>query len=486
MRIGLDQLRRGAVEVHRFPASGAVLVRYALPRPVMAAFPAALRVVQRLDHVVIDQASTPFGGATLMSATAASHTSCGLTTGVGEVCGVLVSIAPYVAYSSGRFSDVVCCGPSGPITVSFAAPVDTVVVTIYDPTYARNHMVGYGDSGPIRVDFASSGVPGYDVPDTQILVGSGIDRVDLVPSTGIASGDWVVGYLSFGGVGARIVVECTSAQVLRGQPVQCRARAPDPASQLLVMSEWRFESGKLSQAITHPTIDTMWGGPVVVDGTVRARGQVNGKAASGSARLSVTPRTWSADTVQFRVINEGMGALPPRPTKSGDLGVTVPTAGDYAPAGFFAQVDSGPNQGVLYAVRVPVSAEAKISINTTALRDSSDFYFNQPIKRKNQSGGRLPICARSEVAPFLPKVQAHEGLTMVSTSHAATFRRILNEQVPQATEGVVALRDLALFLDKVKQAAAPGINDAKAKSQDTDRPGGTVNPVPVTCTFNYF
>lgn len=99
-------------------------------------------------------------------------------------------------------------------------------------------------------------------------------------------------------------------------------------------------------------------------------------------------------------------------------------------------------------------------INRDALLVGSDFYLLQP---KNAPSGK---CARRDLAPFEPLVEAHEGVTLSLTSHAGVFRHELNRLVPQSVEGVVALNDLGLFLNRADAAAAPGITSATNTAKD--------------------
>lgn len=174
--------------------------------------------------------------------------------------------------------------------------------------------------------------------------------------------------------------------------------------------------------------------------------------------------------------------VPPRPTRVGELGNTGAIAGGSLPPGGFPQIASGPNQGVFYFTKVPVDAESRIQINRAALRLNSDFYLLQP--RKLRMGDPPDKCVRADVLPFLPLVERHEGLHLEPNSHTFVFRQELNQTVPQATEHVVSLGDVALLQSLADAAAQPGIQAAVQKAQDQIN-GGTVPPVPY-CSFAFF
>jgi hypothetical protein len=171
--------------------------------------------------------------------------------------------------------------------------------------------------------------------------------------------------------------------------------------------------------------------------------------------------------------------LNPRPTNQGDLGATTNRVNILLIPTGRVQIAVGPNAGVRYLTEVPVEARSEIEINRIALAVESEFYFLQP---RNAPPGK---CTRDDVAPLLPLVEEHEGLTLRVNppSHAAMFRHELNRLVPQATEHVVALTDADLVL-KADAAALPGMEAAIVAARDSVN-GGTVPPIP-WCVFKYF
>jgi hypothetical protein len=227
---------------------------------------------------------------------------------------------------------------------------------------------------------------------------------------------------------------------------------------------------------------TTWSGVAAATGIIRVKGTIGGVPANGDGQLIVAARNWSGDTVAYRIRQVTPSALPARPTRVGELGNTGAVAGGFVAAGGFSQITSGPNQGVLYVTQVPVKAESRVDINGVALSLNSDFYLLQPKKlKKSDPPG---TCTRADVLPFLPEVERHEGLHLEPNSHTFVFRRELNLNVPQATEHVVSLGDIALLQSLADAAAQPGIQAALQKAADQIN-GGTVPPVP-WCNFAFF
>lgn len=487
-RVAFDSLLPpGGATVYRFGASSEIRLHYAVERNLAVSQAGTFRLVQYVSGATIAQSTTPWGEAAATLAVASGTSSCSATGPSGTSCGVDYTISPYVSYGGGRFSDAVCCGPSGPITVTFAAPVDTITVTIHDPTYAGNHMVAHGALGDLTAQFAYTNQPGNDVPDTQTLVGPGIYQVDLIPSSGIANGDWVTWQLWFA-TGPFLVVSCSPNPVLRGEQVVCMAQSSDSAAAPLVMSDWKFTGPALSQPISENSSSTTWSGVIATDGTVEAHGTLAGADATGQTQLAVTPRTWNQpfDTVRFSINPAGSAGLPAQPKNAGGLGATGLEAQAQVRAGSgFTQIQNGPNRNVLYLTEVPIIGVATVHINYVAMSVGSDFY-NKQAKKRTGGGNLVPYCSQDDVVPYLPRVEEHEGLNFQAGSHSWVYRSALNQQVPQLTEPVVAL-DAVDELDSLAQAAAqPGIDYAYLTAKDDTAPGGTVKPVLYPCKFRFF
>jgi len=209
-----------------------------------------------------------------------------------------------------------------------------------------------------------------------------------------------------------IEVVCTGSGAPRGSSVSCEAR-PQPAGQTLVVTGWTFTS-TAGDVVTRQTSDVTWTGQLVVDGRIDVTGTVAGHPASGSASVTVTARDWTQKTVNHRVEEDTVRKLPTHPAQPADLGTHEPFAQAYLPPNAHPQIQSGPNEGMFYFTEVPVEALSRIRINRVALSTNSDFYNLQP---KNASPGK---CKRSDVVPFLPLVEDHEGLTL-SRHHTPVY-----------------------------------------------------------------
>jgi hypothetical protein len=144
------------------------------------------------------------------------------------------------------------------------------------------------------------------------------------------------------------------------------------------------------------------------------------------------------------------------------------------------QVPGGPNQGAMFFVSVPFLGGDSIKVNRTALSFNSLFYLNQPT-----NGNKPGQCHRTDVVPFLPLVEGHEGVTLSSTSHAGTFRTQLNLRLPSALESVVA-SNIGTLDTRALAAAAPGRAAALQAADDAPPAGNGTVPAVIYCTFKYF
>jgi hypothetical protein len=485
--VGFKSLLHGhGAVVYRFASAAEVRIRYAVERNLAGLQPGAFRLEQHLSDATIIDGTAPWGAQVTTASLTETETNCAATSPSGTSCGVEYTISPFVAYGDGSFSDVGCCGPSGPITVTFSAPVSAVTATIYDPTYAGSHMVAHSALGDFTADFAYSGHAGTNIPDTQTLEAPGIYSVDLVPSSGIASGDWVTWRLWFG-AGPSIIVSCTPNPVVRGEQAVCTARSSDTTTAPLTMISWKFEGPALSGAITESSTSTTWSGVIATAGTVEAHGTLAGSDATGTTQLGVTARTWNqpSDTALFSIAPGGTGPLPEHPTGVDQLGFTDPQAEAFTAPDNYALITNGPNDGVLYVTKVPVRALVTVYVNYVAMSLGSDFYNKQP-KRRTGIGNVFPTCSRDDVLAYVPKVEAHEGLHMETGSHSYVYHQELNRLVPQLTEPVVALGDVEALRANAQSAAEPGFSQAYELARDLGKGGGTVLPIVDECKFRFY
>jgi hypothetical protein len=270
--------------------------------------------------------------------------------------------------------------------------------------------------------------------------------------------------------------------VVRGTTGQCVVLAPGSSLQV---DGWSFAPAEIDTVLQRndgQESDTTWAGPLVASGTVEVRVRLNGVPASASASIAVTARDWSTKQLEFQVEEVTPANLPDRPERVGQLGNFAPFAASYFPSAGTRVVPAGPNNGLVYFAEVPVRGLARIQINRVALANNSQFYLRQ---RPDQAPPQTGVCKRSDVEPFLPLVEAHEGLQLQTLSHAAVYRGELNARVPGATEAVVGLSTSLTLLDMIQSIAQSGIDSAEARARDQHN-GGTVPPVPYHCLFRYF
>lgn len=271
-----------------------------------------------------------------------------------------------------------------------------------------------------------------------------------------------------------VAVSCSPNPVMRGAVTNCQATVPPGVT--LSVSEWRFVSSQLPTPIVRQSSSTLWSGIAAVSGEVRVSGQVNGTLSTVSSSLTVTARNWTSDTVLFQVQEVTPSGLPVYPDSVGKLGNAENIADVLAPPGSWSEIQSGPNTGLLFFGSVPVQAISRIRINRVALAVNSSFYKLQFINTP-------PMCLQQDVVPFLPLVEAHEGLHLESSSHAGVFRQQLNLRVPQTTEAAVG-RNLQELEANASTYALPAIEISRQMARDQQN-GGTVPPVPY-CNFRYF
>lgn len=361
-----------------------------------------------------------------------------------------------------------CSGPSIGAMVGYRNGAQVV--------QAANWLTNPADCGSDDVTFGVSGQFPLDVVIDSLVI-QGVDpwTFSVFGLEGRARLDYTVTFTP----GPGISVSCSPASVVRGGQVTCTASAPSGASSVTV-SEWRFESTLLSSTITQQTSDTFWTGPAAASGQVIVTGTIDGNPDNGGDSITVTDRDWTNKTVPHQVVEITPSGLPIHPTRVGELGNTANIAQVVAPT-TWVQIPAGPNAGVFYFTDVPVTAQSQIRINRAALSVNSDFYLLQP------TNGPAFKCKRADVIPFIPGLEAHEGLGLQPLSHARVFRDTLNAHVPQTTEPVVAQGDFVNLWNQGQIAAQSAIDLASLRAQDKPPYGnGIVPPVPYPCTFKYY
>jgi hypothetical protein len=213
---------------------------------------------------------------------------------------------------------------------------------------------------------------------------------------------------------------------------------------------------------------------------------VNGAPDTSAGILTITPRNWfgfTHDTAQYSM-TVGQGTLVDEPPTIGGLGVTANGYAVDSNPSIWPIASSGPNEGYSYSSVVAIKAFSNISVNYAALQDSSTFWFNQNTTAIDT------LCARTDVAPFLPKVEAHEGTQSDDKeSHSYVYRRQINILGWNLWEAIVgSSREsawvMALSAGFMAHQPAAVLSDDEYPNGHSGNTEGTVPAVPY-CTFLY-
>lgn len=485
-RVALATLEGSGYRLSLPPGSDTVSVVIGITRLRTAPIAGDTRLVMRTVNATVLGRYAPWDGSKSKlrgSFTTSSGTTCSFDS-PGTWCGIVVGLSPFVpatTWTPTGFKSQSGSGASTTISVTFSESIQSFSIDVYDPDYQGNEVVAKDGAG---VTLASVPVPSDNLPGTLTIEhvtinASGIRSILLVP----APADFV----AYDGPSIQdpqntFIVECAPSPVVRGDSVTCTA-VPGTSSGTVTISNWEFVGPELTAPVNLASTSLQWSGVAAASGLVSASGVVNGLTSTGSGLLTVANRNWTQDTVQYSLNNVGAGNLPSRPVRVGELGNTSHEA-VILPAPGVAQVTAGPNTGVVFYTQVPARAVNVIQVNHPALTDSSAFWFQQPVH------GPASKCKRVDVRPFVPVVEAHEGTLFQAMSHTFVFRSQLNALVPQLTEPIVALNDVALLDDKAVIATSAARQTALTAALDSID-GGTVPPAPYRsptdlCKFTYF
>jgi hypothetical protein len=414
-------------------------------------------------------------------------------------CGEMTyHIDPYVDNGAGYFQSDWGTGASNQITMTFTGPVHYVSITINDPTWSGNTVTLYDSLNHVIAadSFAYSGQAGVDVPNTKVFDvpdSVTIARAVLTP----AADDYVFYYVSVNaapapGPGS---VTCTPTTLVRGDSITCHA------SGFSTSPIWRFvEDGANIAAVESDVSDSVWGGRMVVSGTIWAGGRIGSHVDTTPVHIEVTPRTnWnSTQTVPISVREVSPGDLVDtaankrwdlreKPTaKDGQLGVTLHWI-DYRDGWLDSAVkvvSGGPNDGYVYLSSIPFVVKDDVAINRVAMAVGSAWYNLQATSSPTLVYG-TPACLRSKVPVMLDGVIAHEGLNQEANSHVKLYYDRAASILKPGTENIVRYGDITKLLDQVKTAANRA---ADSVSQAMDHSSiNVLNHAPYnTCNFAYF
>lgn len=425
---GFDALARGAV-AYRFTDDGEVVLSYALPRTVAAAsdgaFTIALETSARVRVAKPLWAGGRLGPEAALSVMA--QATCQLTAAAGTCGDVEYTISPFAPGSPfGDFQSNSGTGASSAITISFSSPIQSITVTIEDPTFAGNTMTASGPSGSVgSVSFAFSGQPGTNIPDTQTLSGE-ITSVLLVP----AADDYVAYRATVVAEDRQLVVECTPTTVTRGEEVTCTARLNTDEEWTATIVTSRASNGQTAFA----TFDVIEDGkaiesrgPAVFSSTVTVEGLFTPpsgipEAVDGTATFTVEARAdFSApqlpgDPIVLEDALHG-GGRPPllggytRPAL--DLGQQGASQLQLQP------VSDGPNAGFSYLLAPPALKQPLVLLHA-ALGGSGGWYNDQDGEDHGNTTGPLGLryCVGADITGTLKAdVIRHEGALPPTQSH---------------------------------------------------------------------
>lgn len=220
-----------------------------------------------------------------------------------------------------------------------------------------------------------------------------------------------------------------------------------------------------------------WQGALVVGGKVTVTAEVDGVEGSAETTVTVTARDWSSTTTPFTVSEDSPGPLPATPVQVGDLGKV-----GFRPAvltSAITEVPDGPNAGLHYLSGIPYGIEAIIHVNTTALKQGSQFWQWQPRRRFTDAAG-IAHCSRADVVPFQAVVRNHEGSTLAQGSHARFYRDKLDDLAGPALEDIVAPEAFAVL-----GLANPRFEAAMQTAQTESAKADDAANRPSYCLFTY-
>lgn len=227
----------------------------------------------------------------------------------------------------------------------------------------------------------------------------------------------------------KLDVICDSVMVTRGNNIGCNASTPNGT---LTNIQWAF-TDSAGNTIQGPSGPADWGGQMVVGGTVRATGSVDGQPVSDSVAVSVKPRTWNHIRLRVRQDPFPPGHLP-SPANVAVPGHLGDSHADSLLSLPVKEITTGPNNGWWFLERPVVEFGFIVHINDPAFATGSDWY-------KLQTGGNYVLssgtvvpngrCSGSQVPVLRQLTREHEGLGSSSlTSHADAARVYLQTGKP--------------------------------------------------------
>lgn len=385
----------------------------------------AYRLLVLTDASLIASALGPAADPHTRSAVALSvgGTSCDLTTRQGT-CGTTGwTILPFEPGNPlGSFQSAQGTGASAEITISFTAPITSITVTAYDPTYVGNRMSATGPAGTQSVAFAGSGTPGIQVPSTKTLTGN-FTSVTLTP----AVGDYVAYSGSFT-VGTQAVqVVCTPATPIRGEEVDCKTTMATPVPFVIIRRTARGDQYSVedpTRIVYAAGASDSWHGTAVTSARVVVEVELQSGASptrlksAEPAGYTVQARSWNP--WQLTTLRQRLVQLIPPMTEylvaKSTLGVFEPDAPNVLETDV-GRAESGPNKGFAF-LRNPVDITSYVvGIYPGLVPPQASTPAGAAAWYTDQNGIGSGNCLASNVGTLLANVDRHEGTTQAPNSH---------------------------------------------------------------------
>jgi hypothetical protein len=454
--IPLAQLVTG-VTVHRFVRSESITMVYLLTKEVKATSSGTFRLEFSTSASLVDVArpwastEDDLSGIAAASPPNSGTITCGLTAATGNCGPVTWAVNPYgpgVAFPG--FQNAEGTGPASPITITFSAPITSVSVTIYDPTFGGNSMTAYNSgSATGSVSFAFSGTPGTNVPDTKQLNGPMTSLV-LTP----AANDYVT-YQATIVVPNKptLIVTCSPRPVIRGGDITCSARSSDngafsvftadikqPDGTTTLFSGTSLQAGKSWESKGKALFST------TVELTATPKGSTNFGELSGNTQIVVNGRTdfpplsfpgpaasavrgGSPNFFEFEILGIpfrwGWSLTGPDTASLGTLPVIDPPDGPFATAGAIF--------GALSQLRL---SRPIVEIAPALFREGL-LYEDQDGRDSLGTAGRngRSICNNATDPGWVDRLRAyierHEGVGGQSPSHYSIYVNLFQTTRPQ-------------------------------------------------------
>ena len=217
-----------------------------------------------------------------------------------------------------------------------------------------------------------------------------------------------------------------------------------------------------------------------MNGEIVVSGVIGGQVATGTTRVTVTARDWSAKTVRSNHTTPGADALPIHPWADSVLGNSSLDTKVRTDIANYATViaDGGPNHALTYFTDIPFETFTIARVNYPAMAQWSDSYVLQYPKDKTVGG--VKYCGQPRVLTMPALVEAHEGTDPANqpNSHIGIYLNDVTRDARVLTEPIAGLNPkVGPILEQIDSVARA---DSKAMHNDGR------NNIKLPCVFRYF